>query len=175
MTSASASDFRFFSRRVTSEEGHKHDLKSRPLNFQIPFLDTLTVRKPDGSVKLLVYRKATPTDQYLNFASHHQLNHKLGVVRTLLDRMDRILTEDVDKQKEEDTIKKALGKCGYPSWSFEQVKKKMQSKKQKVPIKNKDSSQKSRGMVVGRGDKLENFDLIFFPTSKTWKGLLTTN
>ena len=28
---------------------------------------------------------------------------------------------------------------------------------------------------VGRGDKLENFDLIFFPTSKTWKGLLTTN
>ena len=28
---------------------------------------------------------------------------------------------------------------------------------------------------VGRGDKLKNFDLIFFPTSKTWKGLLTTN
>ena len=30
-------------------------------------------------------------------------------------------------------------------------------------------------LVVGRGDKLENFDLIFSPTSKTWKGLLTTN
>ena len=30
-------------------------------------------------------------------------------------------------------------------------------------------------LEVGRGDKLENFDLIFFPTSKTWKGLLTTN
>ena len=28
---------------------------------------------------------------------------------------------------------------------------------------------------VGRGDKLENFDFNFFPTSKTWKGLLTTN
>ena len=28
---------------------------------------------------------------------------------------------------------------------------------------------------IGRGDKLENFDLIFFPASKTWKGLLATN
>ena len=30
-------------------------------------------------------------------------------------------------------------------------------------------------LELGRGDKLENFDLIFFPTSKTWKGLLTTD
>ena len=30
VTSSSASDFRFCGRQVTSEEGHKHDLKSRP-------------------------------------------------------------------------------------------------------------------------------------------------
>ena len=118
------------------------------LAAKFQFLDTLIVRKPDGSVKLLVYRKATHTDQYLNFASNHPLNHKLGVVRTLLDRTERIVIENADKQEEEATIKKVLVKCGYPSWSFEQVKKKMQSKKQKAPIKNKGSSQKSRGMVV---------------------------
>ena len=59
---------------------------------QIPFLDTLIVRKEDGSVKLLVYRKKTHT--YLDFSSHHPLHQKLGVIRTLLDRCHSLVTED---------------------------------------------------------------------------------
>ena len=57
----------------------------------------LIVRKDDIRVKLLVYRKKTHTDQYLDF-SHHPLQHKLSVVRTLLDRCSQMVTEEQDRQ-----------------------------------------------------------------------------
>ncbi|XP_072033394.1 uncharacterized protein [Amphiura filiformis] len=47
---------------------------------KIPLLDTLIIRKPDGSVKLCIYRKSTHTDQYLQFTSQHPLHQKLGVI-----------------------------------------------------------------------------------------------
>ena len=117
-------------------------------NNSIPFLDTLIVRKPDGMVKLLVYRKATHTDQYLNFGSHHPIHHKLGVVRTLLDRMNNVVTEDKDKQLEEDKIKSALSRCGYPNWVFKQVKDQMEKKPVKKTNKKKDNNKKSKGYVA---------------------------
>ena len=69
---------------------------------QIPFLDTLLLRREDESVKLLVYRKKSHTDQYLNFSSHHPLNHKLAVIRTLLERCYSVVTEEDDRKKEEE-------------------------------------------------------------------------
>ena len=70
-------------------------------NGQIPFLDTIITRREDGSIKLLVYRKATHTDQYLSFQSHHPLRHKLAVIRTLLERSDSIVREEEDRKQEE--------------------------------------------------------------------------
>ncbi|XP_072020328.1 uncharacterized protein [Amphiura filiformis] len=85
---------------------------------QLPFLDTLIVKKDDGTVKLLVYRKPTHTDQYLNYQSHHPLHQKLGVVRTLYNRKDTIVTEEQDKEEEEKKIQEALQTCGNPKWFF---------------------------------------------------------
>ena len=50
-----------------------------------------------GSLKVTVYRKDTHTYQYLHYTSHHP---KLGVVRTLYERSDNIVTDSEDQKKE---------------------------------------------------------------------------
>ena len=79
----------------------------------MPFLDTLIVRRKDDSVKLLVYRKSTYRNQYLNFKSHHPLHQMLVVVRTHLDKGNKIVMEDTGKAAEESAIKKALQNHAY--------------------------------------------------------------
>jgi hypothetical protein len=116
---------------------------------KIPFLDTLIVRKEDCTVKLLVYRKPTHTDQYLNYQSHHPLHQKLGVIRTVYDRKDQVITEQADKKAEESKVQDALQMCGYPPWSFDKVKQQMATPKQmKKKDTKKDDDTRSRGFVT---------------------------
>ena len=85
-----------------------------PENCKLPCLDLLFHKKNDGTLKTTVYRKKTHTDQYLNFSSHHPLQQKQGVIRTLLDRADALVSESEDKSAEYDHVSQALSKCGYP-------------------------------------------------------------
>ena len=112
----------------------------------LAFLDIQIIKK-DDSVKLLVYRKPTHTDQYLNYQSHHPLHQKLGVIRTLFDRKDLIVTEEEDKIVQEKKVQDVLQMCGYPDGTFEKVKQQKQSVKQKKAFKKNDAN-KSKGMVV---------------------------
>ena len=64
----------------------------------IAFLDTRATRNPDGTIKTSVYRKATHTDKYLHFNSHHPSQHKRSVARTLLDRARKIPSTEDDNQ-----------------------------------------------------------------------------
>ena len=114
----------------------------------IPFLDTLIMRKPDGSVKLCIYRKKTHTDQYLQFSSHHPLHQKLGVIRTLLDRSESIVTEVIDREIEELNIRQALTACGYPESTVNKVKQQRSKPKSKPPTRKKPDSDKPKGLVV---------------------------
>ena len=87
-------------------------------NNQLAFLDTCINRQPDGSLKVTVYRKPTHTNQYLNFGSHHHLQQKLGVVKTLFHWCDSIVTDPNDRNVERETIKSALCDSGYPEWAL---------------------------------------------------------
>ena len=68
---------------------------------QLPFLDLLLKRTHSRGLKLSVYRKPAHTDQYLNFMSHHPIDHKISVVRTLFERSQNLVSEPEDKKKED--------------------------------------------------------------------------
>ncbi|XP_072037135.1 uncharacterized protein [Amphiura filiformis] len=103
-----------------------------------------TTEQPDGSLTCGVYRKPTHTDQYLNFGSHHPLQHKLGVVRTLTHRANTIITRDEDIQHELNHIKQCLHQCGYEPWVFA-VSDNKEKDKQKAKYQNRPPA---KGSVV---------------------------
>ena len=76
-------------------------------------LDALTKRDQSGNMSFTVYRKATHTDQYLQFSSNQPLQHKLGVVRTLVHRAQNLISEQEDKVKELEYLQKVLSISGY--------------------------------------------------------------
>ena len=86
--------------------------------MRLPFLDCEVHIGSNRSLQIGVYRKPTHTDQYLLFDSHHPLEHKLGVIRTLQHRADTVPTSQQARAKEHKHLRGALKTCGYPSWSF---------------------------------------------------------
>ena len=97
----------------------------------IPFLDTLIQRWEDGNLKLEVYCKETHTNQYLAFDSHHPLYQKMGVVRTWMDRCEKVVPKEEDKIKEKETISEILKVCRYLQWTITLVNEKMAKKEGK--------------------------------------------
>ena len=121
-----------FTNHINTQDKNIQFTREEEEDGQLPFLDTLIVRGSDGSVKIKIFRKPTHTDQYLSFESHHPLEHKLSVVRTLIHRSE-IVTDPSDKEEEVSHIKSALRSCGYRDWTFLRAReKKDRSKSQET-------------------------------------------
>jgi len=73
--------------------------------------------------------------------SHHPLHQKIGVIRTLLNKCENVVTEEEDRRQEEEHITSALKKCTNPVWSVRKGKKDMQNKGDK---RIKKASQKKK-------------------------------
>ena len=81
-------------------------------NGELAFLDTL-LRRRNGKISVLVYRKPTHTDQYLHYISQHQTSCKENVVSSLFNRAYSIITNKDDLYKENARIKQVLKENGY--------------------------------------------------------------
>ena len=81
---------------------------------KIAFLDTMVHHQEDGKLITTVYRKPTHTDRYLSYLSHHPSMHKRAVVKSLMDRAERIPSTKSDRNKEKQRIVSTLQSNGYP-------------------------------------------------------------
>ena len=66
----------------------------------LAFLDTWSVVYEDGSIKSKLYRTETHEDKHLHITSNPPLEHKKGVVKTLMQRLDTIMSDERDKVEE---------------------------------------------------------------------------
>ena len=81
-------------------------------NGEIALLDNL-LKQNNGKISVLVYRKLTYIDQYLQYHSHHQTSCKESVVSTLFNRAYSIILNNDNLYKENARIKQMLKKNGY--------------------------------------------------------------
>ena len=94
---------------------------------QIAFLDTLVSRK-DNTIAIGVYRKATHTDRYLDFCSHHDKRHKISTAETLLHRATKLPSTSQGKNIEINHVTDALRVNNYPSYVISNILKRKFSK-----------------------------------------------
>ena len=81
----------------------------------IAFLDTSITVLKSGQVEVAVHRKATHTEKYLAFDSHHPGQSKAAVVKTLLDRAEAIPSNAKKRKSEKKNVLKDLMINGYTS------------------------------------------------------------
>ena len=67
---------------------------------KLPFLDLNIIRTPSGTFKFSIYRKPTNTETYLNFDSYNPKNHKVSVVKSLIDRAFNLCSEEYLEDEE---------------------------------------------------------------------------
>ena len=83
-------------------------------NGSIAFLDTQMTRGAHGQLSTTVHRKPTHTDRYLSYDSHHPVQHKEAVARSLMDRASNLPSSNSDRKIEARQVITMLESNSYP-------------------------------------------------------------
>ncbi|TWW74321.1 hypothetical protein D4764_14G0003220 [Takifugu flavidus] len=86
----------------------------------------------DRNLTIEVYRKPTHTNQYLQFDSHHPLEHKLGVIKTLQHRAKKTSRKRDPSKEEEEKDKGHSVSIPYLSGVSEKLRRILQ--KHDIPV-----------------------------------------
>ena len=94
----------------------------------LPFLDVKVHRLGGGTMKTEVFRKATHTDKYLHYESHHSSQHKASVPQTLFTRASRLTTTPEDEERETGKIERALVRNHYPKRMVRRIHRRVKNR-----------------------------------------------
>mgnify|MGYP001824971233 CR=1 FL=1 len=97
----------------------KFTIEKEDKDNSLPMLDLKLIRK-DNTITTDIYRKPTHTDHYLQWSSHHPVQQKIGVVRTLMHRAETLIRDEERRKVEKEKVKEALRHCGYPEWALKE-------------------------------------------------------
>ena len=81
----------------------------------LSFLDDAVIKRTDGTLSIDIYRKPTHTGRYFSFSSHHPLNQKLSIARTLYYRANNIISDENKKLQEFHYVSDILKSNDFPS------------------------------------------------------------
>ena len=83
----------------------------------MPFLATLIIPQPDGSLTTTVFRKPTQTDQNSQWDSHNAISAKYGVISTLLHGAKDVCSTTQHLEKSKNIFKMSCLDAGIPHGS----------------------------------------------------------
>ncbi len=103
-------------------EAIQFTVDSKNENGELPFLDCLIMRNPDGTLDTTVYRKPTNTGRYLNLHSCHSSATKQGFIKGLFLRAERLGSTPDLLKTEMERIYSDLLNNSYPKKFIDRVK-----------------------------------------------------
>jgi predicted GIY-YIG superfamily endonuclease/uncharacterized protein (UPF0335 family) len=142
-------------------------------NGELPFLDILIYKQPNGKLGHKVYRKPTHTELYLNANSYHHPAQKQAVISTLIHRALEI-SDKRNKQQEISHVCQTLKVNGYNINNIQRtIRKELKSKKKKTETEESlDKHYAVLPFLKGIHNKLNrifriyNIQCIFVPNKK---------